>query len=206
MASLSTPTRQQAEAAVRGMKGELRSWLKFRGIMNDYVAGKRQAPKLLRNPGARPLPPAVVGQTLSRERFAGEQDLAETLYGLLCEMGLEPRSLPRPDVSRDPDAAAKLAQIAIAGKTPSEAASPSAQGLVWFVLAIPVAGIVLIISQMIKSKAEVQKEQERLRCIESGACTDSGFWLKVGGIAITAWLVWDKFGLREVVERRTKKK
>lgn len=191
----------RADAAIKSMRGALKGWLKYRDIMDAYVAGKRKAPAFWRNPGAKPLPPAVVAQTLRRERYPGEQDLAETLYGLLVEAGVNPAAIPAPNVAADPDAAAKLARIAIAGGTESEAAL----GIAWFVLLIPVAGVVLVLSQMIKSKADVEKEKERLRCIESGACTDSGFWLKVGAIAVTAWLAWDKFGLREAVEKRKKR-
>jgi hypothetical protein len=173
--------------------------------MDNYVAGNVKAPALLRNPGAKPLPPAVVGSTLRAERYANEADLARQLYQLLVECGLDASSLPRPDVARDPDAAVKLAKIAISGKSPAEVSAPQAQGLAWFVLAIPVAGAALVISQYIKSKADVAMEQERLRCIESGACTDSGFWLKVASIAVIGWLAWDKMGLREAVNKRTRK-
>lgn len=191
-------TKAQAEAAIKSMRGSLRGWLKVRQRMDDYAAGRTKPARR----GA--VPPSVVRQTLKRDRLAGEQSLAETLHGLLMEAGLDPASIPAPDVASDPDAAVKLARIALAGKTPSEVKAPQAQGFVWFLIAIPVAGIVLVISQMIKSKAEVQKEQEHIRCIESGACTDSGFWLKIGAITLTAWLAWDKFGLREAVKKRRK--
>ena len=199
----SPEARRKAEAAVKQMRGSLKGWLKLRKRMDEYVAGKVKAPVLFRR--AKPLPPAVVGATLREERYADEQDLAETLHALLVETGMDPQSLPVPDVGRDPDAAAKLATIVIKGKTPSEAASAQAQGVVWFVLAIPIAGVVLVISQYLKSKADVAKEKERIRCIESGACTDSGFWLKIGAVSLTAWLAWDKFGLREAVAKRKKR-
>jgi hypothetical protein len=194
---------RQAEIALKQMQGGLKRWLYYRKRMDDYVAGKIKPPVLFRR--AKPLPPAVVGATLRRDRLASEQDLAETLYALLTECGADGSSLPAPNVANDPDAAVKLAKIAIAGKTPSEATSAQAQGILWFVLAIPVAGVVLVISQYIKSKADVEKEKEHMRCIESGACTDSGFWLKVGAVAVVGWLAWDKFGLREAVERGKRK-
>jgi hypothetical protein len=193
-------TKKQAEAALKQMQHGLKSWLKVRKRMDGYVVGQVRAPELFRR--AKPLPPAVVAKTLRADRYRDEQDLAETLYSLLTECGADAASLPAPDVAKDPDAAAKLAVIAINGKTPSEVASPAAQGFVWFVLAIPVAGVVLVISQMIKSKADVVMQKEQLRCIESGGCTDYGFWLKVGAIAVTAWLAWDKFGVREAVQKR----
>lgn len=196
--------KKQAEVALKSMQRSLKSWLKDRQIMDQYVAGKRSAPKLFRNPGSKPLPPSVVAATLRSERYADEQDLAETLYALLTECGMDPSSLPGPDVARDPDAAAKLAVIAIKGKPAADVASAQAQGIVWFVLLIPVAAVVMVISHAITSKADIAKQKERLRCIESGACTDSGFWLKMGAIAVTAWLAWDKFGLRKAIQKRTK--
>lgn len=196
-------SKAEAEAAIKQMRRSLKSWLHYRKRMDDYVAGEVKAPLLFRR--AKPLPPAVVGSTLRSDRRASEQDLAETLHALLAESGIDVQSLPVPDVARDPDVAVKLATVVIQGKTPSETASAQAQGIVWFVLAIPIAGIVLVISQYIKSKADVAKEQERIRCIESGACTDSGFWLKVGAVSLTAWLAWDKFGLREAVQKRKRK-
>ncbi len=199
-------TQQTAHRALKSMQGSLKKWLGFRTRMDSYVAGQVKAPTLLRNPGAQPLPPSVVGATLREERYANESDLAQLLHRLLTECGLDASSLPRPDVAQDPDVAVKLAKLAISGKSPAEVQSPQAQGLAWFVLAIPVAGAALVVSQYIKSKADVAMEQERLRCIESGACTDSGFWLKVASIAVIGWLAWDKMGLREAVNKRTKKR
>lgn len=196
------PTAAESEAAIRSMRASLKEWLKLRKRMDQYVAGNVNAPRALRNPGAKPLPPSVVGSTLMAERFAVEQDLAWQLFTLLTETGLAPSSLPQPNLRTDPNAAVKLAEVAINGKLPSEMGSPSAQGIVWFVLAIPVAGLVLVISQAIKSKADLAKEQERLRCIESGACTDSGFWLKMASLAVIGWIAWDKMGLKEAIRKK----
>lgn len=194
-------SKREAEAALKQMKRSLRAWLKYRQKLDDYAAGRVEAPVLFRR--AKPLPPQVVRATLRSERFEGEQDLANTLRGLLIETGC-PISLPSSDVRRDPDAAVKLARIAIAGKCPGEAPAQG-MGIVWFALAIPVAGIVLVISQFIKSRADVEKERERLRCIQAGACTDAGFWLKVGAVATVSWLAWAKLGLREVVEKQKRR-
>lgn len=204
MGSADTPSdKQRAEAALRQMQRSLRGWLTYRRRMDAYVVGKIVPPVLFRR--AKPLPPSAVAATLRRDRYRGEQDLADTLHALLVETGCPAEALPLPNVANDPDAAVKLAEIALAGKCPSEMPVMQATGIIWL-LAIPIAGAVLVISQMIKSKADVEKERERLRCIEAGACTDSGFWLKVGAIAVTGWLAWDKFGLREAVEKRTKKR
>jgi len=197
--------KRQAEIALKSMRSGLKGWLKVRKRMDEYVAGMVQAPRLFRHPGAKPLPPNVVAATLRNDRYASEQDLAETLYHLLVECGADPSALPKPDVAMDPDAAAKLAAIAINGKTPSEASSPTAQGLVWFVLLIPVAGVVIVLSQLIKSKADIAKAREERICKESGACTDTGFWLKLASVSVLGWLAWDKMGLREQYKKAFKK-
>jgi len=200
LGAVETSSKHEATAAVKSMRRSLRGWLKIRNEMNKYVAGTRKAPALFR--AAKPLPPAIVGATLQSERYQVEQELGDLLYALLTEMGY---SVPQPDVATDPDATVKLAQIVVNGKTPDEVNGQQGQGIVWFVLAIPIAGVVIIMSQYLKSKADVAKEQEKTRCIESGACTDSGFWLKWGAIAVASWVVWDKFGLRESVIKKKRK-
>lgn len=190
-----------AEAELRKMRGSLQGWLRYRAKMDAYAAGQA-APALLRR--GKPLPPTAVAGSLRSARYQGEQDLANTLHSLLVDMGCDATTLPSPDVSRDPDAAPKLAQIAIGGRCPGDAMAPQAPGFIWLI-AIPVAGAVLIISQYVRSKADVEKERERLRCIQAGACTDTGFWLKIAAIATTAWVAWDKFGLREAVEKRKRR-
>jgi len=194
---------QKAHRALKSMQGSLKGWLRFRERVDRYIAGQKQSAPLL--PTTKPLPPRVMAATLRKERYSYEQDLAELLYQLLVECGFNPSSLPRPDVAKDPDAAVKLAKIAMAGKSPTEVASPQAQGFIWLV-AIPVAGAALVLSQHIKSKADIAKEKARLECIKSGECTDSGFWLKVGSIAVIAWLAWDKMGLKEAVNKRKARK
>jgi hypothetical protein len=194
----------EAEVALSSMKRSLKGWLGYRRQLDEYVAGKRPAPKIGRGPGVKPLPPSVVAVTLQRDRFNTEQDLAETIYALLVEMGCPKSSLPAPSVQADPDAAVKLATLAINGGCPAD--GPQAQGIVWFALAIPIGGLVLVISQYLKSKADVAKEKERVRCIESGACTDSGFWLKLAAISVLGWVAWDKMGLREALKGTFKKK
>ncbi len=187
----------KAEVALKAMKRSLRGWLSFRNRMDDYVRGDRDAPRAFRRPGAKPLPKAAISATLRDERFDDESTLARTLHALLSEVGLDEDCLPDTDVAEDPDAAVKLAEIAIAGACPSELPTPAAQGLVWFVLAIPIAGVVLLGSQFIKSRADVAKDRERLRCIRAGACTDSGFWIKTASVLVIGWIAWDKLGLRE---------
>ena len=198
--------KKQAEIALKSMRRKLKKWLRVRKRMNDYSAGLVTAPTLWRRPGAKPLPASVVARTLLKSRAPGEQDLAETLHALLVECGADPTVLPIADVSKDQNAAAKLATIIVSGKTPTEAASPQSQGLVWFVLAIPVAGVVLVLSQLIQSRADVQIAKEERLCKESGACTDEGFWLKIASVSVLGWLAWDKMGLREAAKDAFKKK
>lgn len=193
-------TQKQAERSLKQMQRGLKKWLKVRKRMNEYAAGKVKAKRMVS------LPSPVVAATLRQERFADEQDLAETLYALLTECGADPAALPEPNVAKDQNAAAKLALIAIQGKTPSEVKSHSAQGIAWFVLAIPIGGIVLVLSQAIKSKADLAAQKEENRCIESGACTDSGFWLKVASVSVIAWILWDKVGLKEAAQGALKSK
>jgi hypothetical protein len=192
---------QEAKVALDSMKRSLKGWLEYRTRLDEYVAGKRKAPKVWRGPGVKTLPPSVVAATLARDRFNTEQDLAETIFALLVETGCPKTELPAPSVQADPDVAVKLAKIAINGTC-----GPQAQGIVWFALAIPIGGLVLVISQYLKSKADVAKERERVRCIESGACTDSGFWLKLAAVSVFGWVVWDKMGLREALKGTFKKK
>jgi hypothetical protein len=172
---------EQAWRALKGMRRSLRSWLTYRKRMDEYAAGQ-VGPAAIRRPGVRPLPAGAVAATLRSERFATEQDLANKLYALLIEAGVT--ELPAPDVEADPNVAVKLATIAITGPI---ATSPEAQGIIWFV-AIPVVGVVLVLTQLIRSKADVAKEQERIRCIQSGACTDYGFWMKAASVIAIGYL------------------
>src|SRR5262249_15060318 len=139
-------------------------------------------------------------------RNVTEAELAQQLYQLLSEV-FDPQSLPNPDLTQNPTAAVDLAQIAIAGALPSEAASPAAQGAAWWgwPTGIVVGAIAIVAMTAIQSSADDAKNQEQIACIEAGKCTDSGFWLKVGAIAVAGWIVWDKMGLGERVTGAFKK-
>ena len=159
-----------AKARIAKMKNSLKRWMKIRS--------------------KRPSSPEV-----RVERFAHEQDLANTLWQLLVECGMNPTSLPAADVNKDPDAAVKLAKIAITGKPSDEVSVAQDQGFVWF-LVIPVAGAVLVLTHLISTKADVAMQKEEISCIQSGNCTDYGFWLKMGSVAVIGWIAWDKLGLK----------
>jgi hypothetical protein len=193
-------SREQARRAaseLKGMQRALRAWLRYRRINDAVAAGREHAVRtpLLKLPGAHPPAAAAMRRVLSRQRREDEQELALQLHTLLSE-AIDPAQLPRPDVSRDPDAAAKLAEIAIGGKLPGEAVAPAEVGFWWmWPFAIAVGALAFIVTSAIRNKAEMVKERERYECIKAGKCTDYGFWLKVGGIAAVVWVAWDKFGL-----------
>lgn len=116
---------------------------------------------------------------LDRARY--EPILAARLRELLRKL--------HPDATLPYDAVA-LARIAT-GQASLAVDSPSAQGILPLGLII-IAGAVLVISQAVSSYADYAEERERIRCIESGACTDYGFWLKWAAIGVGAWFVWNK--------------
>ena len=191
---------QRGKLELAKMRRSLASWLKFR-LLNDQVAlGKPVPPPLLKRPGAIRPSPAAMRQCLSAQRGEDEQALATQLYQLLAEV-FDPKSLPEPNLANNPSAAVELARIAIAGKLPGEGIAPQEVGAIWMwplVIVIGVIGFVIMTS--IRSSADVAKERERIECIKAGACTDSGFFLKLGAVAVIAWLVWDKLGVGERVK------
>lgn len=194
-APVSAAERALAERKLRSMKRSLKEWLMFRQRMDDAATGRIKAK----------VPASVIAKTLPHTRdWQAEQRLALRLHALLSEV-MDANQLPHPDITKDPNAAVKLAKIALSGQTPGEAAAPSAQGFLPVVFIWPIVIIVgmamFTIMTKISSDADVAKEKERLECIKVGACTDSGFWLKMGGIAVVAWIVWDKLGLKKGFKR-----
>jgi hypothetical protein len=129
-----------------------------------------------------------------------EQDLATKLAALLGEL-VPDAKLPNADLRYNPDAAVQLAQIAITGVIPTQAASPqAASGWLsaphpWLWPALIVGAVLLTVTTAIKTAADVAKDREEKACIEAGACTDYGFWLKAGGVVAIAWFAWRELGL-----------
>jgi hypothetical protein len=120
-----------------------------------------------------------------------EARMGKRLYVLLSEL-FDAQSLP--SASRP----LELAEIAVAGKLPGEAAAPTAVGFIWLWPAVAVIGLVLMtVVVKIKSDADDAADARKQECIMAGKCTDTGLWLKLGAIAVIGWLAWDKFGLRE---------
>lgn len=206
-AATSPLTAQQARAAkaeLKKMRRALEGWLRYRAI-NDRAAAGQARTALLKRPGAKAPPPPVIALRLRRERAAYEQGLANDLHALLAEV-FGGEALPSPDVKKDPQAAVKLAMIAVSGKLPGESASPAAAGIfpaagfIWlWPLALVLGAVAFVLSSKIRNDAETAQERERLQCIRDGHCTDSGFWLKVGAVGFLGWLAWDRMGLGQRV-------
>lgn len=195
----------RAARELRAMKRSLAGWLRYRQINDALAAGQVPAKAALGKPGARPLPPRLMRRVLAAQRGPGESALAADLHALLSEM-FDAADLPSPDLRRDPDAAVKLAMIALSGRVPGEAAAPAEQGIIWlWPLVIVVGAITWVVTSSIRNRAEVEKEREKYECIKAGACTDTGFWLKAGVIGIIAWLAWSKLKVGERIGLTKKK-
>lgn len=185
---------QKAKHELDRMKRSLAAWLKYRTLNDAVVAGAA--------PTTKPLAYARAVVTQSRD-VAGEQRLADQLAVLLAE-SFPNATIPASNVTVDPQAAVKLAMIAINGPGP-DLATPQAQGFVWLWPVLIVGGLLLAVTTAIKSSADVAKQKEQDACIEAGACTDYGFWLKAGGIAALAWVAW-QMGVGEKIKGALKGK
>ncbi len=193
-ASLVTTTDvARARREIDGMKRSLKSWLHYRKLNDAVVDGKA--------PTRKPRQFAVAVVKNGRD-WDAESRLAKQLYVLLSE-SFPDAVIPEPNLSVNPQAAVQLAQIAIHGPA---ASSPSAQGginwLSWPVLVV--GGVLLAVTTAIRSAADYAKEKERLACVQAGACTDSGFWLKAGGIAALVYVAW-QMGLHEKIKGALKR-
>jgi hypothetical protein len=176
---VSTNDVTKAKLELDRMRRSLKSWLKYRQLNDAVVDGAAPTKK------PRKYAATVIAQARDWE---GEGRLAKQLYVLLTE-SFPNATIPEPNLSVNPQAAVELARIAISG--PASARSPEAQGawyLAWPVLIV--GGLLLAVTTAIRSTADVVKEKERLACVQAGACTDSGFWLKWGGIAALVYVAW----------------
>lgn len=173
----------QAKAKLEGMKRSLKGWLEYRQKVDAVASGKV--------PGK--VAPQVLAAKLRADRFAEEDALAGQLYQLLAQV-IDPKRLPSPDVEQDPNAAAKLAVIAIVGGVEGDQPAPVAQGGIGTIWPLAlIAGVALVIMHGISSAADVAKEKEKTRCIQSGACTDSGFWVKAAALVGIAYVGYNSF-------------
>ena len=186
--------KQHALNQLSKMKRELKGWLKYRKINDEIIGGKRAS--------------KVSSQYLLKMRdWDREQRIATRLHLLLSEV-FDGQKLPNPDVKADPNAAVKLATIAINGKLPAETSSPQEQGLIWFFWPIAALATIATITILTKisSDAETARERERLECIKAGACTDYGFWIKWASILFMgAWVYKNRQWLLGGGKRTVKK-
>jgi hypothetical protein len=195
---ITTNAVQRADLELSKMKGSLKGWLKYR-TLNDAVATGRAPARM---------PIDYARRVIASHRDAQlEQDLASKLHALLGEL-MPGVALPNADVRSNPSAAVQLAQIAVSGKAPVTEATPVGGVMTshpWLWPVLIVGGLLLAVTTAVKTAADVAKEKERYACIQAGACTDYGFWLKAGGITVLAWFAWKELGLGDVVRNLIKK-
>lgn len=199
MAAITQSKVADAQVKLDLMRGTLARWLKFRA-MNDAVLSGAFVPTKV--------PVALAKQDIAASRSrANEQALANQLHALL-ERVLPNAALPNPNLAANPSGAAQLAQIAITGQAPVLQANPQAMGgffgspYMWPVLIV--GGVLVAVVTAIRSAAEVAMDAEEKACIRSGACTDYGFWLRVGALAFVGWFAWEKLGVGEYTRRKLK--
>lgn len=196
MTAITTSEVQQAATELARMRRSLQAWLKYRALNDQVLAG-----------AARVRKPLEYGQrVIATARASGaEQDLANKLNALLTAI-MPGQPLPSPDLTTNPQGAVQLAQIALQGG--AVAAGPSATGGLagaahpWLWPVLIVGGVLLVITTAIKTQADLAAQHEQNACIEAGACTDYGFWLKAGGVLFLAWFAWEKMGVGDVFRKK----
>lgn len=190
MTAITTTEVQNAARELQKMRVSLAAWLKYRELNDRVLAGTLVTKK----------PLAYAQQVVASARSAAaDQDLANKLRALLSVV------MPGQQL---PSGVVQLAQLAIAGDR--QVMEPTAQGGIlssvggaltsgpgWLWPVLIVGALIVTVTTVIKTSADVAKDREHKACIMAGACTDYGFWLKVGGGLLAGWLVWDKFGGRE---------
>lgn len=194
--SITTTEVQRAATELARMRRSLGAWMRVRGRNDRVLAGTVPVTK-----------PRVYAQRViaSSRNLGVEQDLATQLYALL-QVVMPGQPLPDPDLATNPNGAVQLAQIAMAGG--HTVGAPVATGGIfsgatpWLWPVLIVGAVFLTVTTAISSAADVAKDHEEKACIQAGACTDYGFWLKAGGIAMLAWLAWHKMGLRETFTKK----
>ena len=184
-AAISTTDVRKASMELAGMRRSLRRWLKYRAINDKAGAPNRN--------------------------WSTEQALADKLSALLGTM-FPSAALPSSDIQANPQAAVQLAVMAINGRVPtpppSSATALSGVGTThpWLWPVLIVGGLLIAVTTAIKSAADLAAQQEHDQCVQSGACTDYGFWLKWGGIAMLAYVAWNQLGVGDSVKRFIAKK
>lgn len=198
--SITTSEVQKAAAELARMRSSLRGWLKYRNLNDEVLAGRARVR----------MPMGYAQRVVASSRdMATEQELADRLHALLDAV-MPGQTLPNADLRSNPQGAVQLAQIALAGG--AQVAGPVAAGGLfsgahpWLWPALIVGGLLLTVTTAIKTAADVAKDREEKACIAAGACTDYGFWLKAGGIAMVAWVAWTQMGGREAFHSMTRRR
>jgi hypothetical protein len=183
--AITTTNVDKAKAELARMRRSLSAWLKYRTLNDQVLSGALATKK----------PTAYAQMVIQQNRdYAAEQRLANQLHVLL-ENTMPDAQLPNPDLNGNANAAVQLAQLAINGSAPTSSAPQSVGALApWFWPVLIVGALLLGVTIAISNAADVAKEKEHYACIEAGACTDYGFWLKAGGVVALAWFAWEKWG------------
>ena len=202
MSTITKPQVMTAAAELAAMRSSLSSWLKYRMLNDQVLAGTKAVTKV---------PLAYAQRVIATSRdLAVEQDLATKLSALLSEV-MPDVQLPSADLRTNPRAAVELANIAIVGGSPTAAqGAPTGVGSLsathpWLWPVLIVGGLLMAITTAIKTSADLAAEKERLACIQAGACTDYGFYLKMGGLAMLGYVAW-KNGVGDLVKGFLSKK
>lgn len=193
--AITTTEVKAAAAELARMRSALASWMKVRSLNDQVMAGTVSTRK--------PLSYAQRVVASSRD-MAAEQDLADKLHALL-EVVMKGVTLPSADLRSNPNGAMQLAQVALTGgaaiSSPTSTDGLFGGGHPWLWPVLIVAGVLLTITTAIRTVADVAKDREEKACIEAGACTDYGFWLKAGGVALIAWFAWKEMGLKDLLKK-----
>lgn len=195
-AAITVPDVQVAAAELARMRRSLAAWLKFRALGDRVLAGT-----------VVPRKPILYAQrVIASSRAEGfEQDLATKLSALLGAL-MPGQRLPQADLSVNPMGAVQLAQIALQGgavaRSPSATGNLGAAAHPWLWPVAIVGGLLLVVTTAIKTSADLAAQKEQNACIEAGACTDYGFWLKAGGVLFLAWFAWEKMGVSDLVKKK----
>lgn len=186
---------RRAKHELDKMKSSLAKWLKYRAIVDQVAAGALQTTK----PQSYA---SYVATTAQSQR--NEQKLASQLSILLAQVYPD-MTLPNADLAGNPAAAVQLAQIALGQPSAAVAGPAATAGMAPWVLPVIIASALLIgITTAIKSSADVSMQAEHDACIEAGACTDYGMWMKWAAIVGLTWFAWEKMGVGERVKRSLK--
>lgn len=200
--AITTTQVSKAAGELAHMRRSLAGWLKYRTLNDRVLAGTVTTLR-------KPIGYAQRVIAGSRD-VAAEQDLADKLHTLLSEI-MPQAQLPSADLRSNPQGAVQLAQIALSGSAPVMSSGPAAVGAFpgathpWLWPVLIVGGLLLAVTTAIKTAADVAKDSEEKACIEAGACTDYGFWLKAASVIGLSWFAWTQLGVGEVVRSFTKK-